>query len=165
MWRGGGDPIIDAVRRPSMSPDPVAPPRLLPTLTESQHRVAHRQNVQSGRGWILAVTVIQTLAALFMLVAGMGSPSPEAKGSLVGAAIVMGLLALIYLGLWLWAKRAPFAAALIALVLYVSFLAFDAIVDPRLLFQGIIIKILIIVALAQAVKSGYALRKFAETGA
>jgi hypothetical protein len=66
-------------------------------------------------------------------------------------------------GLWVWAKTAPFAAALVALIIYLTVLALDGVFAPQQIAQGIIIKILIIAGLSQAVKSGYALKKAAES--
>lgn len=140
------------------------PPPPQSTLAESQHQASHKQTVKNGRGWILGVAILQFITGAVFFAISRGSESPEAAQGLVLTSIVVGLLGVIFLGLWFWAKYAPFAAALCALALYISFISLDAIADPRLLFRGIILKILIIAGLSQAVKSGYALKKNTEAG-
>jgi hypothetical protein len=140
------------------------PPAPLPTLAESQRKSAHTQTVKSGRGAILAVAILQLLSGGVFFFLARNQESREAASGLMATSIVIFLLGSVFLGLWFWAKRAPFAAALVALALYVSFIALDAVLDPSQLARGFIIKILIIVGLSQAVKSGYALKKAAEAG-
>jgi hypothetical protein len=139
----------------------VAPrPAPLPTLTESQHKVVHRQKIKTGRGWILAVAIMQLFTALVCLALAAGADGKGATGAAFSrVAVVVGLLGLIYLGLWIWAKRSPFAAALVALVFFLSLMALDAVMNPASLVQGILIKLLIVAGLAQAVRSSYAMKK------
>lgn len=132
------------------------------TLAESQHKATHKQTVKTGRGWILAVSILQLLSATLVFVASRNVGEAAAARALLITSVVVAVLGLIFLGLWIWAKRAPFAAAVSALALYVSFIALDAVIDPSQLVRGIILKILIIVGLSQAVKSSYALKKAAE---
>lgn len=140
------------------------PPPLQSTLAESQHQASHKQTVKTGRGWILGVSVLQFITAAAFFLISRNAGNPDAARTMVVTSVVVGLLGLVFLGLWVWAKYAPFAAALSALALYVSFIALDAIADPTQLARGIILKILIIAGLSQAVKSGYALKKNAESG-
>jgi len=74
-------------------------------------------------------------------------------------------LAAIYFGLWFWAARNAFTAALIALLLFITVALISAIVDPKTLLQGILIKVLFIAALSKAVSAAYAERKLREAGA
>jgi len=75
---------------------------------------------------------------------------------------VLGLnifLALVMAGLWQWSKRALLPAAITALGLYVAVMVTSAVVDPASIAQGIIVKILVIAALANGVKSAAAVRR------
>lgn len=68
-------------------------------------------------------------------------------------------LAIIYFGLWIYAKKNPYVAALIALILFVTVMAVSAVYEPSTLAQGLLIKGLFIAALVKAVSSGHAERK------
>ncbi|HVR83375.1 MAG TPA: hypothetical protein VMU54_03630, partial [Planctomycetota bacterium] len=77
------------------------------------------------------------------------------RGQVIFQSVVLVALGAIFLGLWWWAQTNAFAAALIALLLYISALAVGAIVDPTSLLKGIVIKGVIVVALFSAVSAGY----------
>ena len=72
--------------------------------------------------------------------------------------IVNLILAVIMGGLALWGRRSPLPAVLIAAATYAVVIVFNAIVDPKTIAQGIIIKVLMIVFLARGIKSALALR-------
>lgn len=72
-------------------------------------------------------------------------------------------LAVIYLGLWFWAKRQPFTASVVALLLFLTVIIISAVIDPKTLAQGILVKILFIAALAKAISAGSAERRLAGT--
>lgn len=75
---------------------------------------------------------------------------------------VLGLnlfLAAVMLGLWIWSKRSLLPAIITALAVYVTVMVGSALYDPSTLAQGIILKIIIIVALARGVQSTLAARK------
>jgi hypothetical protein len=63
-------------------------------------------------------------------------------------------LAVIYFGLWIWAKKNAYAAALVALLLFLTVIVASAVWEPQTLYQGILIKILFIAALGKAVAAG-----------
>ena len=69
---------------------------------------------------------------------------------------IMAALAVIFLALWWWAQTNPFGAALSALLLYVTVTLIGAMVDPASLLQGIIIKVIIIVALVKSIQAAMA---------
>jgi hypothetical protein len=133
------------------------------TLAESQHKSTHKQTVKSGRGYILAISILQLVAGLAFLAIYYAGDQTAKTRAFLAIAVTMILLGLVYMGLWIWAKTAPFAAALVALIIYVTVLALDGVFAPQQIAQGIIVKILIIAGLSQAVKSGYALKKAAES--
>ncbi len=68
-------------------------------------------------------------------------------------------LALVMLGLWIWSKRATLPAIITALGIYVAVIIASALYDPATLAQGIVLKVLVIAALAKGVQSTLAARK------
>lgn len=68
-------------------------------------------------------------------------------------------LAIVYLGMWFWAKRNPLAATVTALLLFVTVIFVNAAYDPKTLAQGIIVKIFFIAALAKAIGAAQEERK------
>jgi hypothetical protein len=139
------------------------PPAQRSTLAESQHKSTHKQTVKSGRGYILAISILQLVAGLAVFAVYYAGGQTQKSRAFLANAVTMTLLGLVYMGLWIWAKTAPFAAALTALIIYLTVLALDGVFAPQQIAQGILIKILIVAGLSQAVKSGYALKKEAES--
>ena len=70
-------------------------------------------------------------------------------------------LSLIYLVLWSWAKHNPYMASLVALMLFVTVVLVSAVLEPKTLAQGIIVKIFFTIALVRAVMAGNEERKLA----
>jgi hypothetical protein len=63
-------------------------------------------------------------------------------------------LAVIYLGLWFWARTNPYAAALVAFLLFITVIVVSGVYEPKTLVQGILLKILFTIGLVQAIKAG-----------
>ena len=59
------------------------------------------------------------------------------------------ILAVCMGGLWLWARRSPLPAITVAFALFIVVQVGNALVEPRLIFSGLIIKILALVALTK----------------
>ena len=68
-------------------------------------------------------------------------------------------LAIAYLVLWQWAKKNALAATVVALLLFITTIGVNAVMEPATLAQGIIVKILFIAALSKAVSSAQEERK------
>jgi hypothetical protein len=68
-------------------------------------------------------------------------------------------LTVLYVGLWVWAKRNALGAALVALVVYATVVVASAIFDPRTLAQGLIVKVIVVSGLVSAVSSAYRVRR------
>lgn len=107
--------------------------------------------LRQARGWILAIGIIYLVSAALQVALADGRlSSDEITFSFASA----GALFAIHMGLWWWARTAPFAAALVALVLFLTLQLVWAALDPQTLTHGIIIKVLFLIALIQAVKAG-----------
>jgi len=76
-------------------------------------------------------------------------------GTLVG-------LTLLFFGLYLWARRNPFPAAVVGLVVFLSLHLLSAIIDPITICSGILIKVIIVAVLIKAVHAGYLHRQLRQ---
>jgi hypothetical protein len=70
-------------------------------------------------------------------------------------------LSVVYLGLFFFAKKNALTASVIALLLFITVIAVNAVFEPTSLAQGIIVKILFIAALAKAISAAVQERKLA----
>jgi hypothetical protein len=70
--------------------------------------------------------------------------------------MIMGALFIVF-GLMIY--RFPVPITVSALVLYLAFVAINGALDPTTLYQGLIIKIIVIVALGKAIKSAIAYQR------
>ena len=66
---------------------------------------------------------------------------------IVGLGIIFAILAI-------WARKSPLPASIVGLTLYVTVFAIDAMADPMALVKGWLIKIIILIALVNAIKAG-----------
>ena len=119
---------------------------------------ALQAKVRTARGGLLAVAILQLVGAGLMFF--VLRASPEVAQSQIAAVVgVMGVLSVLYFGLWIWAKRSPFPAALVGLIVFVTLWLGEAALDPTQLFSGILIKGIIVFVLARAVSAGVAYRR------
>ena len=72
--------------------------------------------------------------------------------------IVNLILAAVMAGLFIWGKRAPLAAVLVATATYLVVIVTNAIIDPKTIGQGIFLKIIIVALLVKGIRSALALR-------
>lgn len=68
-------------------------------------------------------------------------------------------LAVLYFGLWFWAAKNPLAASVTALLLFVTTIVISAVLEPKTIGQGVIVKIFFTLALAKAIAAGHEARK------
>lgn len=73
------------------------------------------------------------------------------RGMVTLLLVVNLVLAGVYFVLWLWAKRKPLPATVIALLLFVTTHVINAVLEPSTIYQGILIKILFTLALVRAI--------------
>lgn len=67
--------------------------------------------------------------------------------------ITYGVLAVIFLLLAWWAEKKPLASLISGMVLYVLIFLMDVIADPRNLYQGVLIRIIVVVYLVKGLMS------------
>lgn len=103
--------------------------------------------LETARKWIFAVGIIYVVSALLM-----GAMSGDMTNELLWGPTIA--LFVCHLGLWWWAKTQPFPAAVVALVLFVTVQGINAALDPETIYQGLIVKVLFLVALIKAVQAG-----------
>jgi hypothetical protein len=70
-------------------------------------------------------------------------------------------LTIAFLGLWFWAKRNVLAASVTALLLFITVILVNAAIEPGTIYQGIIVKVLFIAALARAIGAAQQERRLA----
>lgn len=109
--------------------------------------------VKKARGALYAVAVLQLLGGLFEVA---DTPTDDQ----IVVVVVVGGLSAVFAGLGWWCSRSPFAAALIGLFVFVGIHALAALGDPQNIYQGIVVKVVVIAVLARAVKAGVEYRTF-----
>ncbi|GMV44577.1 MAG: hypothetical protein AMXMBFR64_62930 [Myxococcales bacterium] len=119
---------------------------------DAEIQAIHEPALASARKWILGVGILYAISGVILALTG----DQVDVTVLVGANL--GLTA-IHVGLWAWAKRAPFEAAVVALVLFVTLHLANMVADPHEIYRGIVIKALFLVALVRAVKAGLTVRR------
>lgn len=134
-------------------------PEIFHCLRTAQHRAAQEQQLLSGRDWILVAGVVQLLGALYPLFAWInqvllgGGPRPGLHpGVSVMAEVALALLLVV---LWLWARFAPFRAAMLAIVVFLLVHGALGLVEPRTLLTGAIVKTVVLLGLVHAARTGY----------
>jgi hypothetical protein len=75
-----------------------------------------------------------------------------------GVLITNAVLAAVMAGLTLWGKRSPLPAVVVATATYAVVIVVNAIVDPRTIGQGIVLKVIIIGFFVKGIKAALALR-------
>src|SRR5688500_11951226 len=111
----------------------------------------HQPALESARKWILAAGITYVVSAFLVTAIARDAMLDEDRNLLFGVAFA---LSAIHIGLWWWAKTAPFPAAVVALVLFITVQLINAAMDPSTLYKGFLIKILFLVALIKAVQAG-----------
>ena len=111
-----------------------------------------KKQLKKAKGALLTVAIIQTIFGALII----GVTKAASHGQAVPPALVITLvgIAIIFYGLYAWARHNPLPAAIVGLILYVTLHLIDGIVDPTQLARGIIMKIIIITMLAQAIQAG-----------
>ena len=130
-----------------------------------------QKQLKKATGALLAVAIIQTVfAGVFYVLAQQASRTlqvnmPVAIGTILAIAVV-------FWGLYFWARVNPLPAAIVGLVVFVTLWAIDVVAGVIAMsrnpnarpigagpFNGIVIKIIIVVILVRAVQAGATYRK------
>lgn len=91
--------------------------------------------------------VIAGFTSLYGLIVGLGIR--EDAGLMIGNVVI----AILYILLGLWSQEKPFMAILSGLILYATFILLNAFLDPATLYNGMVIKLVVIVFLIKGVVS------------
>jgi hypothetical protein len=117
---------------------------------------AARQNVQAQFDQEIADLAKQGLSVDPEQVSALIDASVRATQLVAGGAAALGVLFIVF-GLNVY--RYPLPITITGLVLYLGFIALNAVADPLTIFQGLILKILVIVFLANAIRAALAYEK------
>lgn len=129
-------------------------------LGDKYARQVHGGNVKSGRGAILAVAILQAIGGILIYVVLKNQGADDSAALLVS--VINFVLSGIFFGLWIWAKSSPLAASVTALVIFLTVHLANAVMDPKTLIQGIIVKVIVIVCLVKGIQSAAAYKRMQE---
>lgn len=107
--------------------------------------------VKKAQGAIGLVAILQVVVAVVYLVIGQADTT---------AMVVMLGIGAVFGGLWVWCKSNPFAASIIALLVFGTLHITEAIIDPSTITNGIILKVIVVVVLTRAISAGIKHREF-----
>jgi hypothetical protein len=113
------------------------------------------KRLQKSVGALLIVAILHTLFAFMVL---SQARAAARQGASIDTRVLIEALSLplAFYALAVWARWMPAIASLTGLALYLGVQVFDAIGQPGRLWQGIVIKVIIVLALVQAVRAGLA---------
>jgi hypothetical protein len=125
-------------------------------LKDYEFDLLHAPALREGRKWMGWVAVLYVIGGvLFAAITASG----QGAGPAIAVLALNLVLAATQGGLWWWAKRATFAAAVTSLALYVTVILIEAVFDPASLVRGWLIKIVFITALVKAIRAGLTVRR------
>lgn len=123
---------------------------------ELQVEALERTKLASARKWILGIGFWYLVSGLFLFVIMREPGMRETRNLYIATHVGMFV---IHVGLYLWARKAPLAAAVVSLILFLSLHIANAVMDPTQIYQGILIKVLFIVVLVKAIQAGYEIHR------
>ena len=113
-----------------------------------------KKQAKKAAGALLAVAIIQVIFGTVVLMAPrLMEQAIDVEIDPTAYVFVYGI-GVVFFGLYLWARRAPFPAAIVGLVLFLSIHLLDAVADPRAIARGILVKVIIVVVLVKAIQAG-----------
>ncbi len=124
-------------------------------LRSDEFDLLHAPALREGRKWMGGIAILYAIGGVLAFALTWSRNHEEAIGGLV----LNLALALTQGGLWLWSKRATFAAAVASTALYVTLILVGAVVDPASLVRGWLVKVMFIAALVKAIKAGLVVRR------
>lgn len=79
--------------------------------------------------------------------------------------VVNLVLAVLYLGMWVWAKKNALGATLVAFFLFTGVMVANVVMDPKTLAQGVVVKVVFITILIKAIQAAFEERKLVRATA
>jgi hypothetical protein len=119
-------------------------------VMDARRKKEAKKNIQYAKNALLFVGILQIVIGLYE---GYG-PQHVMLALYIDAGI-----GLVFMGLWWYAKEHTAQALLIALIIYVAIILLVAAVDISTLFQGILIKLIVITTLSAGLQSARKMRK------
>lgn len=118
---------------------------------------ARQKHLKSARNCLFVVAALQIVGGIILLALLMNQPIPEEMKTMVyvSFAVVFGA-AVVFLVLGLLVPKYPVPATVIALILFITLHAIDAMADPTSLLRGWLLKIIVVVILVKAVQAAIA---------
>lgn len=173
--------------RTSDAPDPQASRTAARRRGTGRHAQRIRaSSVRSASNWVLVIAIFQIAFGLWFGFTTKGEADQQVAqiermvadaevGTEAAATAIAELrravartfaiplgLGVVFFGLWLWARKSALPALCTALGLYVIVHFADALVDPKLIVRGILIKVLVVAALVSGIKSALQQRAIAQ---
>ncbi len=143
-----------------------APLDIFRPLREAQVRAAQEQQLFSGRDWLRVATIVQFLSALYPVYLWISLEWPGHRNTsepvinlLRISALCLFGLGLVFLLLSWWANYAPFRAAVIGLALFLACNVLVAVTLPHHFIDGAASRLLVLLGLLMAVRTGYRRRR------
>lgn len=164
-----GEPLVGPTKQTSSSSPSGGS---LGSLVNHQHG-KHIRGARIAIMFVAVITIIFSIVMWFLLNSEIEKVKSD-PGMVViqevvtQAQIEIGVtfaLGIVFFILFFWAKSNPFAATLTALLLYLTNIIVAVGIEPTSLAKGIIVKIIIIVALVNGLKSALAYKKDQESAA
>ncbi len=94
------------------------------------------------------LTMLWTLLLMGFAASAVGMVSAAIYATMAGG------IAILFLGLGLWARRSPLPASIVGLVAFMSLWAMEIASDPYSIWSGIIIRVIVIAVLVRGVHAG-----------
>lgn len=130
--------------------------------TESEKAKFHADRVQNQRKQQFAKKELKTGRIILLVIAGLSFLSGlfyffamDDSASLIAS----GILSIVYLALAYWSQQKPLIAMVLGLLVYLTTIVINGIVEPETIHRGIIMKVIIIAFLGKGINSALQLRK------
>ena len=120
-------------------------------LEREQDKIDLEGKVNSARSSLFVLAGLMGVFGAIMI----GLNKEESVALLVQYLVMAG----IFLGLGFWSKQKPFAALLTGLIVFISMQLLLMIYDPKSVFSGIIIKVVVIIYIVKGVSSARKVEK------
>lgn len=118
---------------------------------------ARQKHLKSAKSCLFVVAALQFIGGIIFTFIFLNQPIPQELKSVVytSLAVIFGAgLAFLILGLLV--PKFPIPCTVLALILFITLHAIDAIANPASLLQGIILKVIVIVVLVKAIQAAVA---------